>query len=54
MQIDVIEIIEQEDGSCLVTLEADKEAKELLMELGFNQLLKTYRWKEGMPDENEV
>ena len=38
--IEVIDVIEKEDGSCEVQLELDEKSTKLLLEMGFNQLLK--------------
>lgn len=40
MKIEVSNFIEQNDGSAIVNLEMDNEAKEFLIEQGFNHILR--------------
>ena len=39
MKIDVIDFLESEDGSGILQMELDKEAKEFLLEKGLNSML---------------
>jgi hypothetical protein len=39
MKIEILEFIENSDGSSKVVLELDEEAKEFLIEKGFNSFL---------------
>ena len=39
MELEVIELVENEDGSATVHLEVDDEGKKLLLQLGFEKLL---------------
>jgi hypothetical protein len=40
MKIDLINLIEEEDGSAVIQVELDEEAKEFLISRGINDVLK--------------
>ena len=52
-QIEVTKIVENEDGSANVELDLDKEAVALLIQIGFNKMLRDYVF-ERFEESDEV
>lgn len=40
MQIEVLEVVENTDGSVYVELELDQEASKMMLQIGFNEMLR--------------
>ena len=53
MQIEVLEVVENTDGSVYVELELDQEASKMMLEIGFNEMLKR-AIKNDVKDNNQL
>ena len=53
MQIEVLEVVENTDGSMYVELELDQEASKMMLEIGFNEML-IRAIKNDIKDKNQL
>ena len=53
MQIEVLEVVENTDGSVYVELELDQEASKMMLEIGFNEMLRR-AIKNDVKDNNQL
>lgn len=54
MQIEVLEVVENTDGSVYVELELDQDASKMMLEIGFNEMLRRCIVKDTKTDENQL
>ena len=53
-QIEVTKIVENEDGSANVELDLDKEAVALLIQVGFNKMLRDYVFEKEVETDDKA
>lgn len=54
MQIEVLEVVENTDGSVYVELELDQDASKMMLEIGFNEMLRRCIVKETKADKDQL
>ena len=54
MQIEVLEVVENTDGSMYVELELDQEASKMMLEIGFNEMLRRCVVKDTKKEEGQL
>jgi hypothetical protein len=54
MQIEVLEVVENTDGSMYVELELDQDASKIMLEIGFNEMLRRATINTNSPNENQL
>jgi hypothetical protein len=54
MQIEVLEVVENTDGSMYVELELDQEASKMMLEIGFNEMLRRCVVKDTRKEEGQL
>jgi len=54
MQIEVLEVVENTDGSMYVELELDQDASKIMLEIGFNEMLRRATINTNRPNENQL
>lgn len=54
MQIEVLEVVENTDGSVYVELELDQDASKMMLEIGFNEMLRRCIIKDTKADKDQL
>lgn len=54
MQIEVLEVVENTDGSMYVELELDQDASKMMIEIGFNEMLRRCIIKDTKADKDQL